>query len=805
MKPLNLILLVLFSISLKISFSQGFGQSVLLKEWYFINEDVKSGSKASIDHSKWQRVVIPHDWSVKRFASPHLSSCTGYLPGGIGWYRTEFEVNEPQKDKRFYIYFEGVYNNSEVYINGELLGKRPNGYVSFMYDLTSYINHETTNVIAVRVDHSKDADSRWYTGSGIYRDVHLVTANQLHIDEWGVFYTTELQTKDMALINIETSLVNHAKKNKVTVIQKLTDVDGKTVNTSEKILEIIENEKATVNHQLNVANPQLWDIDNPYLYKLVTTIVHKRKIIDEKITNVGIRKLTFDHDKGFALNDKWIKIKGVCLHHDAGVLGAAVPKVVWKERLLQLKKIGVNGIRMSHNPQATDLYDLCDELGFLVKDEAFDEWEFPKKKWITGWNKGTPGFQGSAEYFNEWSKEDLKSVVLKNRNHPSVIMWSIGNEVDYPNDPYSHPSLDSIKINQKWIPGYKKDQPHASRLGNIAKELAAVVRTYDESRPVTAALAGAAMSNHTEYPGVLDAVGYNYTEHRYQADHDQYPNRILYGSETKHHYKNWKAVTDNEFIFGQFIWTGADYLGEAGRYPSRGARSGMVDLANHIKPRGYFRKALWTGTSTAYMGTYLIPKSKNRISIDAPKNWNYEVGDSVRVVCYTNCEEAELWLNGKVAGKRKPYNNEVAIIYWDIVFEPGKLEVICYNKGQKKVTDYIITNTRPQKMVAKSNTSILKGKYDVAIITLNIIDDQGNHVYQGDNEITCIVKGDGELLGLENASNNVAENYLDNKHRCKNGRLVAYIHSTKEQGKIEVEFTSPFLEKANVKLIIKSN
>ncbi len=386
---------------------------------------------------------------------------------------------------------------------------------------------------------------------------------------------------------METTLKKESPQSAVIeIIHELLNKEGKVVSSVRKKLNNSDFKTFTLNQTLTVKNPQLWGVDNPYLYQLKTTITENGKTVDESMVHVGIRYLKFDPDKGFALNNKWMKIKGVCLHHDAGVLGSAVPKIVWKTRILQLKEIGCNAIRMSHNPQSTELYDMCDELGMLVMDEAFDEWEFPKKKWLVGWNVGDPGFQGAAEYFREHGKETITSMIMRDRNHPSVFMWSIGNEVDYPNDPYTHPILDKEGIEQYHVSGYQPGQPSAQRLGDIATELAAVVRSLDTSRPVTAALAGAVMSNETSYPQALDVVGYNYTEYRYKIDHERFPKRILYGSENRHDIHAWKTVTDNDFIFGQFIWTGADYLGESGIWPSRGSSSGLLDLAHNIKPTG---------------------------------------------------------------------------------------------------------------------------------------------------------------------------------------------------------------------------
>ena len=299
---------------------------------------------------------------------------------------------------------------------------------------------------------------------------------------------------------------------------------------------------AGLSQNLDVKQPDLWSVENPNLYQLKTTVYKGKELIDKTVTNVGIRTLRFDADKGFFLNGKSMKVRGVCLHHDAGVLGSAVPKEVWRYRLITLKSLGCNAIRTSHNPQAPEFYDLCDELGLLIMDEAFDEWEFPKKKWIEGWNVGKPGFEGYSEYFNIWGETDLQDMILRDRDHPSVFMWSIGNEVDYPNDPYSLPILDKEGIGQQYTHGYLPDHPNAKRLGGIAKRLAAVVRKNDLSRPVTAALAGPVMSNETDYPGTLDVVGYNYTESRYAEDHAAYPKRVFYGSETSQSMGSWKVV-----------------------------------------------------------------------------------------------------------------------------------------------------------------------------------------------------------------------------------------------------------------------
>ncbi len=785
------------------AYPQGFGQSVRLHDWKFHLGDDFNPASGELASGEWRDVSVPHDWSVELPASSDKASCQGYLPGGIGWYTTELEMLEESGNKRYYLYFEGVYNRSEVFVNGQSVGFRPNGYVSFMYDVTPYVKPDGKNVVAVRVDHSKDADSRWYTGSGIYRPVHLIKANPVHIGLWGVYYTAEVNKLGSARIEVQTSIENQWLKNaEVMVSHELINHAGAVVAQSSRPVTISQGTAETAKQELSVAQPVLWSLEHPYLYVLKTTVTLNGKVIDESLVNVGIRTLTFDPDKGFALNGTWMNIKGVCLHHDAGVLGAAVPKVVWRERLLKLKEIGCNGIRMSHNPQAGDLYDLCDELGFVVMDEAFDEWEYPKKKWIEGWNKGTPGFQGSADFFEEWAERDLAAMVKRDRNHPSIIVWSIGNEVDYPNDPYSHPVLDGAKVGQEVFGGYLPDQPPAERLGDIAKRLAAVVRGLDKSRPVTAALAGAVMSNETDYPGALDIVGYNYTEFRYDEDHEAYPDRVLYGSETRHDLNAWKSVRDKEFIFGQFIWTGFDYLGEAGPWPSRGFTTGMIDLANTIKPRGYFRRALWSDEPVAYLGTY-FPRhpASDRVSMDAGRFLNYEEGQRVRVICYTNGDEAELFLNGEKVGERKTYDPDTAIIDWDLVYEPGELKVVAYKAGKAVASDSLRPDGEPHALRADALYD-LAGRYDVTVIPVSVVDAEGRSVYVSQHEVTCEISGPGKLLGLENASRDASENLRDNIAACNHGRLMAYVQATADTGTIEITFASPDLEPAKMQLNI---
>lgn len=798
MKILKIVIAVFTCLFSSLAWSQlGFGDAQLInKDWKFSLSDHTDYSKTDYKDDEWSTVQLPHDWSVTQQLSPSLASATGYLPGGIAWYRKSLNIPANTSDKKIYLYFEGVYNRSQVYVNGKKVGERPNGYISFAYDITAFVNSNGANEIAVRVDHSQDADSRWYTGSGIYRNVWLVTSNPTHFEQWGVFAHPEVNGKNGKLIT-ETSLVNETSTaNKVVLVQELYHPNGTLAvkKTTKKTLKAAET--ITVENTLNISNPKLWDVANPNLYSLKTSLYKDEKLIDVNTITTGFRTFTFDANKGFALNGKAMKMKGVCLHHDAGVLGAAVPKSVWRNRLLTLKEIGVNAIRTSHNPQSPAFYEVCDEVGLLVLNEAYDEWMHPKRKWKQGWNVGVPGFQGSFDIFKEWAEKDLEDFVRRDRNHVSVFAWSIGNEVDYPNDPYSHPVLDGGKdtgFAQPAYGGYHPDAPNAVELGDIAKRLVKAVKKYDTSRPVTAGLAGVAMSNETDYPGALDIVGYNYTESKYQSDHEKYPERVIYGSENGQGLAAWKAVVDNEHIFGQFLWTGFDYLGESGRWPSRGFYTGLVDLSGNIKPRGYFRASLWAEKPMIYAGTY-IPRNQDEkwLSIDAWPSWNYTTKDVVRVVVYTNTTSARLELDGKIIGAEKKYDTATGVIYWDVPYQAGALKAVGMHNGKDIATYSITTTKRPVALRIAETVDTLE-KDTVAQLRVEVIDEDGNVVYLADDEITCTIEGDATLLGLEAANNSDMTDYTDNVQRAFHGKLSSYIQATGATGTVTVTFSAPWL------------
>ncbi len=465
--------------------------------WKFHKGEEPMAFYKGFDDTSWETVTIPHDMSVTEQFDKKNSSGTGYLPGGKCHYRKRFSL--PKEDCKVYITFEGVYNNSKVWFNSNYLGKRPYGYSTFTYDVTEFVGEE--NVVSVMVSRDETADSRWFTGTGITRRVYVTLCDKASIVPDSLFITTPVVSESEAVVkvDVQTTIPSH-------ITNTVLDKNGNSI--------------ATGSDGLIIKNPSLWSPENPYLYTLKTEVIFEDEVCDTVYTPFGVRFFNFDPNKGFFLNGVHTKLKGVCVHHDAGALGAAVPKEVWRDRLLKLKECGTNALRTSHNPPDPTLLDLCDELGFITMDEAFDEWEGPKNKWWQGHNVYPPKRFGYFEDFPEWGEKDIKAMVMRDRNHPSIVMWSIGNEVDYPNDPYCHPSFSSMTgnndANKPEIERmYDPNKPNAERLAVIARQLVKWVKECDTTRPVTAALAFPELSTNTGYFEALDIAGYNYKEHLY--------------------------------------------------------------------------------------------------------------------------------------------------------------------------------------------------------------------------------------------------------------------------------------------------
>lgn len=579
---------------------------VLTENWKFHYGECESAWYKGYDDSSWEEVTVPHDYSVSAPFSIEYSSGTGYLRGGVAWYRLSLNIPREYEGKRLTLVFDGIYKNSMVWVNSYYMGKRPSGYAEISMDISERATFgDDPTVICVKVIHNDIADSRWFTGSGITRKVSLIVSEKIAPVLHGLSFNTAIigksGEKPVAEVIVSQKInVSASHEGKIRVKCVIYNDKDLAVLTMEKEVERIEDGIGFVSFWGTVEYPKLWSVEEPYLYTLDTYVITENSEYLADSQKVGIRTFSFDPDKGFALNGHGMKLKGVCVHHDGGCLGAAMKKEVWRRRLELLKKSGCNAIRCSHNPHMPELYELCDELGFLVIDEAFDEWENPKNKWHQGHNVYPPKHQGYYEDFPMWHEEDLRTMIRRDKNHPSVILYSIGNEIDYPNDPYCHPMFEKMTgNNDNNKPAkemeYDSNKPNMERLAVIAKELADIARDEDPTKPVTAAAAFPELSSKLGFLDVMDVVGYNYKEHLYSEDHKRFPGKPFLGSENGHSIEAWNAVKDNDYICGQFLWTGIDYLGEAHGWPIHGSGAGIMTTAGFPKAEFYKRAELWGG------------------------------------------------------------------------------------------------------------------------------------------------------------------------------------------------------------------
>ncbi|AGI38337.1 beta-galactosidase [Thermoclostridium stercorarium subsp. stercorarium DSM 8532] len=787
----------------------------LCLDWKFREGEEQDAWYKGFDDSSWRTVNIPHDWAVEHEFSTAHSSGTGYLPAGTGFYRKTFYLPEECRGMRVYVVFDGVYNNSMVWCNSYYLGKRPNGYTQFIYDITDFVCFgDTPNVLTVKVDHRYAADSRWYTGSGIYRKVTLVLKNHILIPVNGVFVSTKNADYDAAVIEIQTTVKNATGERADISVRHTLYAGNYPVASSEKQVPVDAEGEICDQQEIKVYSPKLWSTENPFLYTLVTEIKKDGKVVDRVETRTGIRTFYFSPDNGFFLNGKNMKLKGVCVHHDAGCLGAAVRKKVWERRLKALKEMGCNAIRMSHNPHMPELYDLCDELGFLVIDEAFDEWEGVKNKWVKGHNVYPPAHYGYYEDFPVWHEADLTQMILRDRNHPSVILWSIGNEIDYPNDPYCHPMFKMVTGNNDQNKPvserlYDPNKPNAEHLVKIAKKLVSIVKKFDKTRPVTAALAFPELSNLTGLADCLDVVGYNYKEHLYREDHRKYPEKIILGTENTKGLEEWKAVVENEFISGQFLWTGIDFLGETQGWPCHGSEAGLLDVAGFEKPLYYFRQSLWSDKPVIRLFTVSSAGKVENIHRDYKKLkplWNYSDGEMVQVVCFTNCAEAELFLNGKSYGRKKLADYADGYITWLVPFEKGELKAAGFNDAGEEVRQYVLKTTGEPSFIRLECTDefLNADGRDITHVIAEITDEEGNRVCTAEKEIYVTVEGEGRLLGLENGDLRDTTPYSERYRKTHNGKLLIYIEAGRTEGSVKVKAAAEGLQAAEIIIPVKN-
>ncbi len=772
------------------------------QDWRFHLGDIPDAMSPDLNDSSWRILNLPHDWSIEG-AFDVLNPASpggGALPGGIGWYRKTFNADAKDSAKLFFIDFDGIYCNSEVWLNGHYLGKRPNGYISFRYDLTPYMKFKNQpNILAVKVDNSQQPNSRWYSGSGIYRNVWLVKVNKMFVDHWGTYITTPEITADTAKISVITTICNELTDDRDLIIRTtIRDPRGKNVAGAVSDVRIPGLSKTDIEQNLSVKDPRLWSVSSPGLYQSVTELSYDGKIWDIYETTFGIRYFNFDTAGGFFLNGEHIKINGVCNHHDLGCLGSAVNTRALERQLEMLKEMGCNGIRTSHNPPAPELLDLCDRMGFIVMDEAFDMWK-----------KGKTTYDYHL-YFDEWHQRDLEDMVLRDRNHPSVIIWSIGNE-----------------ILEQW---------DSTGLG-MAQELAGIVKNLDNTRPVTSGCNEPNPWNFIIRSGALDLIGYNYHQDMFADFPKTYPGQKFIATETvsalatrgcydmpsdsirrwpvrwdipfgagnpdyscssydncsapwgSTHTETLKAIRNYDFISGMFIWTGWDYLGEPTPYtwPARSSYFGIIDLAGFPKDAYYLYQSEWTDKPVLH----IFP------------HWNWNEGDTIDIWCYTNFTRVELFLNNRSLGLKTKTKDDLYLM-WKVPYEPGTIKAVAAKDGEEPFIREVNTSGSPATIVLEADRSIIRadGK-DLSFITVKVADKDGNLVPWSDNLIHFSVSGEGFIAGVDNGSQISHESFKAGYRKAFNGLCLAVLQSSGKRGTITLKATSENLTGSEIEISVR--
>jgi beta-galactosidase len=783
-------------------------------QWKFVKDDPQGAQSPDFNDASWKTLDLPHDWSIEGpFSEEAPAAGNGaYLPTGIAWYRKQFTLPATTRGKRVVLQFDGVYQRSEVWMNGTSLGMRPYGFTTFAYDLTEHLKPAgRTNQIAVRVDNSLQPNCRWYTGSGIYRHTWLIITDPIHLAQWGTFVTTPMVSPQNAAVEITTRVLNESDRVATCELKtEILDAKGTVVQQGSSTMSIQAKGEGSFRQRLQIASPALWSVSTPNLYALRSTLQSRGQQLDQDSTAFGIRDVKFDADRGFLLNGEHVKMNGVCIHGDCGSVGTAVPERMWERRLELLKQMGCNSIRLSHNPPAPELLDLLDKMGFLVMAEAFDEWKQPKLQ--------TPQY-GYHKYFDEWSARDMATMIERDRNHPSVVIWSAGNEVPDESDPEGPARLQALLD---------------------------LMRSKDPTRLVTVAcdqIAAEPKAALPEFLEKLDVVGYNYVdrwrdrrEKFYAIDRQAYPTRRFIGTETSSIFgprgayavetpddpffgraantaieveQLQKFIQTYDYVSGDFIWTGIDYLGEA-RWPAKIASSGALDTCGFPKDAYYFYQSRWTTEPVLHLFPHW--------------NWAGREGKVITVTCYTNCDTVELFLNGKSFGAKgyafpRPgmvgtYGNyperakavqTTADLHlsWDVPFTAGTLTAKGVKDGKVIRTVEIETTGSPAKLgLAVDRPRISREPSDVAHVTVKILDQEGRIVPTANDEITFAVTGAGRILGVDNGQPDSHESYQGPSRKAFNGLALVVLQPTGVPGTVTLSASCSALSPANVNIEI---
>lgn len=791
MKALAVLLMVLMNSNVGFTQHPDERKQLFDYDWKFFLGDTATAMSKGFDDKSWRNLDLPHDWSIEGKVNPKnpTGGGGGYFPAGIGWYRKAFKAPLEWKGKMVSIYFEGVYMNSEVFINGKSLGVYPYGYSSFTYDLSPYLDFDGENIIAVRVDNSQHVNSRWYSGSGIYRHVWLFVTDPLHVARWGVGITTPAVSSKKATVQIKTLIENETTVHQSFIIKARIE-SGKSKSVGNVKVELLPRSRKEVIQDIIVSNPLLWTTDSPNLYTAHVQVVKSNKVIDETKDYFGIRSIELTSTKGLMLNGKTVKINGGCVHHDNGCLGAAAFDRAEERKVELLKSAGFNAVRTSHNPPSEAFLNACDRLGLLVMDESFDCWRIGKNK------------NDYAKYFNEWWSRDLEAMVLRDRNHPSIIMWSVGNEIVERGDP---------------------------RAVETAGMLINAIKKLDAARPVTSAV----VSNGKDWAmfdslfDVHDVAGYNYHLESAPTDHKRVPSRIIVQTESypKDAFANWNLVQNNTYVIGDFVWTAMDYLGESGIgrwyysgevpgehwehdfFPWHGAYCGDIDLIGWRKPISHYRSLLYNSKEKLYMAV----KEPVPVPLEIKQTWwsvwptweswtwpGYE-GVDMEVEVYSQYPQVRLYLNGRLIGQKETNIKQEHKATFSVPYSSGQLKAV--GVEQEKEVESVILQTAGVESKIKLTADrdvILANGQDVSYVNVEVTDSNGVIQPNAVNRLHFRIEGAGVIAGVDNADLKDYEMYVSDTRRAWHGRALVVIRSTHTEGDIKLIVTSPELFESSI-------
>lgn len=783
-------------------------------DWKFIRSNVENAQSPDFDDSDWRMLNLPHDYSIEDLAEktgvqqvgPFSeesagANATGHVVGGTAWYRKHFTLDKTDEGKIIKILFGGIYMNSDVWINGQHLGNHPYGYTSFSYDLTDYLKPAgEENVLAVQVK-NEGKNSRWYSGSGIYRNVSLIKTAPLHVDLWGVYVSTAELTDGKASVDIRVKVDNISNEAaNFSIKTQIFNPDGEIVAESESDQELGIMVNSIFQTKESVENPELWSMDNPALYSLVVQLLDDTKVIDRYEETFGIRTIEFSPEKGFLLNGENVLLKGACLHHDNGILGSAAFETAEYRRVKIMKENGFNAIRTSHNPPSKAFLDACDELGMLVMDESFDQWQKPKNP------------EDYNLYFDQWWEKDMESMVMRDRNHPSVIIWSIGNEIPE--------RADSSGIE---IAAYLKNK----------------VLSIDNTRPVTQAIClfwdhpGWGWEKSAPAFAQMDIHGYNYTWHEYEPDHEQFPDRIIVGTESfpKEAFDNWQLVEKHSYVIGDFVWTGWDYLGESGightnldnepfsfspPWPWFNAYCGDISILGYKKPQMYYRDVVWRNSELEMLVHAPVPEGRQEVVSmwgwpEEWKSWNWEgnEGLTMQVSVYSRCDQVRLELNGEVIGTKEveqdnPSETQMQnpmqsrkitalAAYFEVPYQTGELVAVGLKDGVEVVRQSLKSAGKPA-VLKISAEEIKPGNNDLAYFNVEVLDENGNLVPNAVIPVDFEIEGDGALQAVGNGNPTDMKSFQQPRVNTFRGKCQLIVHTGKEGGTVSVSAKSDGLE-----------